>query len=266
MTSTAPTAAAEVGPMLRQWRQRRGLSQLELALAVDSSARHLSFLENGRSRPSQAMLLKLAEHLDVPVRQRNALLVAAGYAPVYAERRMDAPEMGALREGLRRLLVAYEPYPALVFDGCYEVVAFNEGVRKVMLAGVDPRLTADSVNLMRVGLHPDGLAPRVVDFPAWRRHLLERMERQLATWPNGPLRELYAEVSAYPEVEGVTGVEPVDMTSVALPFRVRHEDGVLSFLTTATTFNTPLDVTVSELAIETFLPADDATARRVRSL
>lgn len=252
-----------VGPMLRQWRQRRRLSQLDLALAVDSSARHLSFVENGRSRPSQAMVLKLAEHLDVPVRQRNALLVAAGYAPLYSELRLDAPELTPLRTSLDSLLAAYDPFPALVFDGGYQVVAANTGVQRVMLSGVDPALSS---NLMRAVLHPDGLAPRVVNFPAWRLYLLDRMQRQLTAWPHSPLRSLHDEVSSYEVVRGaVGGAGPLpDPALVAQPFQVECDGTVLSFLTTAGTFNTPLDVTVSELAIETFLPADEHTAAFLR--
>ncbi|MGX7827589.1 helix-turn-helix domain-containing protein [Actinokineospora sp. 24-640] len=248
-----------VGPMLRHWRQRRRISQLDLALAVDSSARHLSFVENGRSRPSAAMVLKLAEHLDVPVRQRNALLVAAGYAPVYTALPLGSPPLSAVRAGLDRLLTAYDPFPALVFDGGYQVVAANTGVSRVMLAGVDPALGR---NLMRAMLHPDGLAPRVVHFPAWRLYLLDRVERQLAAWPETPLRKLYDEISAYPVVRGAVGGDsPLpDISVVAQPFQVECDGTILSFLTTAATFNTPMDVTVSELAIETFLPADEHTA------
>jgi transcriptional regulator with XRE-family HTH domain len=252
-----------VGPMLRQWRQRRRISQLDLALAIDSSARHLSFVENGRSKPSQAMLLKLAEHLDVPVRQRNTLLVAAGYAPVYSELALDSAEMVPLRTSLETLLAAYDPFPALVFDGGYQVVAANTGVHRVMLTGVDPTL---STNLMRAVLHPEGLAPRVVHFPAWRLYMLNRMQRQLAAWPDSPLRELYEEVSTYEVVRGSIGGNcPLpDPGLVAQPFQVECDGTILSFVTTASTFNTPLDVTVSELAIETFLPADEHTSTFLR--
>ncbi|SDD18485.1 DNA-binding transcriptional regulator, XRE-family HTH domain [Actinokineospora iranica] len=254
-----------MGPLVRQWRERRRMSQLDLALAADSSARHLSFVENGRSKPSQAMVIKLAEQLDVPVRHRNALLLAAGYAPVYSELPLDSPEMSTVRAGIERLLDAYSPFPALVFDGAYEVVAANEGVRRVMLAGVAEHLLAAPLNLLRVGLHPEGLARRVVDFPAWREHLLDRVERQLANRPSEALRDLYDEVNAYPLVPGLPGEGPGPTVAVALPFQLEFEGSILSFVTTATTFNTPLDVTVSELAIETFLPADQVTADRLRT-
>ncbi|MGW5053102.1 helix-turn-helix transcriptional regulator [Actinokineospora sp. NPDC004072] len=249
-----------VGPLLREWRRLRRMSQLDLALSVDSSARHLSFVETGRSRPSRAMVLKLAEQLEVPLRQRNQLLVAAGYAPVYSALALDSPSMAPVRAGLERLLTAYEPFPALVFDGGYQVVASNAGVARV-LAGVSPSLTG---NLMRAFLHPDGLAPRVVNFPAWRLYMVERLERALPARPD--LRELYDEVTGYRVVGGaVGGSGPLPEPGlVAQPFRVECEGTILSFLTTAGTFNTPLDVTVSELAIEAFLPADDRTSDFLR--
>ncbi len=256
----AGDTATGVGPLLRQWRELRRMSQLELALAADSSARHLSFVETGRSKPSQPMVIKLAEHLDVPVRERNSLLLAAGYAPVYSELPLDSPEMSTVRAGIERLLDAYSPFPALVFDGRYDVLAANDAVRRVLLAGVPQHLTTPTPNLLRVGLHPDGLAQRVADFPAWREHLLERVERSLAARPSTALRTLYDEVGAYPVPPGEPGAGPGPTTAVALPFHLRHGDRVLSFITTATTFNSPLDVTVSELAIETFLPANQGTA------
>ncbi|CRK57386.1 helix-turn-helix domain protein [Alloactinosynnema sp. L-07] len=249
-----------MGPMLRQWRERRRMSQLELALALDSSARHLSFVETGRSKPSQSMVLKLAEHLDVPVRQRNELLLAAGYAPVYTEMAVDAPEMARVRAGIERLLKAYAPYPALVFDGSYTVVAANDAVVEIMLDGVIPELLTPPLNLIRICLHPNGLAPRVVNAPAWRRHLLDRLERQLSWSANPTLRTLFDEVSTYPEVPGIAGTA-ADLDTIAQSLQLGHRGEILSFITTVTTFNTPLDVTVSELAIETFMPADTATER-----
>ena len=248
-----------VGALLRQWRQRRRISQLELALAVESSARHLSFVENGRSRPSKAMLLKLADQLQVPIRQRNELLVAAGYAPEYTEFSLGSPELGPLRSSLESLLAAYDPFPALVFDGGYQVVAANTGVQRVMLAGVAPDLRT---NLMRAVLHPSGLAPRVVNFPAWRLYMLDRMQRQLSAWPSSPLGALYDEVSAYAVVRGaVGGTGPLPTAGlVSQPFQVECDGTILSFITAVSTFNTPMDVTVSELAIETFLPADERTS------
>ncbi|GAA4102882.1 helix-turn-helix transcriptional regulator [Streptomyces hundungensis] len=275
--------------MLRGWREQRRISQLELALRADSSARHISFIETGRSRPSEEMILRLAEHLDVPVRERNSLLLAAGYAPHYAQTRLDDPSMSALREGMERLLRAYDPYPAVVVDATYTVLAANRGMG-ILLDGVAPHLLTPPVNAMRLTLHPEGLAPRIHNLPEWRGHLLEQMERQIALLRNDDLRELYEEVAAHP----VCSARPVppspsapsapSLTSTpanadgsgdasahaafpfALPLRIEHAGTVLSLISTIATFNTPMDVTVSELAIETFLPADPETATYLQSL
>ncbi|MBK0373392.1 helix-turn-helix transcriptional regulator [Streptomyces sp. RB110-1] len=279
MTTAPPDT--EVGPLLREWRERRRISQLELALRADSSARHISFVETGRSRPSEDMVLRLAEALDVPVRERNALLVMAGYAPRYAQTPLDAPAMSALRESLDRLLTAYEPYPALVVDGVYGVVAANRGIA-LLLEGVAERLLVPPVNAMRLTLHPEGLAPRIVNLPEWRADLLAQMERQIALVRSPALRELYEEVAAYPVPERPADTNRPDVregaggpggsasadgraggeraAAFALPMRLEHGGRVLSFVSSIATFNTPMDVTVAELAIETFLPADRETA------
>ncbi|SFK63339.1 helix-turn-helix domain-containing protein [Streptomyces pini] len=247
-----------VGPLLRHWRERAGLSQLELALRADSSARHISFVETGRTRPSPRMVLRLAEHLDVPVRERNALLMAAGHAPHYPETPVDDPSLAALREGLERMLTAYEPFPALVVDGRYEVVAANRGIA-ALLEGVAEHLLRPPLNAMRLTLHPDGLAPRIRNLPQWREHLLEQMRRQLALLRSAPLRELYEEVAAHPVPGGDTERRGT-ASPFALPLVIEHQGHVLSFFSTITAFNTPMDVTVSELAMETFVPADPETA------
>ncbi|MFG2845857.1 helix-turn-helix domain-containing protein [Kitasatospora sp. NPDC048296] len=257
----SPTGTG-VGPLLRGWRERRQLSQLQLALRADSSARHLSFVENGRSRPSRALLLRLAEELDVPVRERNALLLAAGYAPQYPETPLDDPSMDALRAGLERLLAAHDPYPAVVIDGTFRVLAANRAA-VLVLEGVAPQLLEPPLNAVRIALHPEGLAPRIVNHRQWRRHLLERMARQLELVRSESLRQLYEEVRDYPEPAG--GATEEENCPFALPLRLRHEGRVLSFLSTVTTFNTPLDVTVSELALEAFLPADAETVRFLQS-
>ncbi|MFE7389704.1 helix-turn-helix domain-containing protein [Streptomyces sp. NPDC057582] len=258
-----------VGPLLRSWREQRRLSQLELALRADSSARHISFIETGRSRPSEEMVLRLAEHLDVPVRERNALLVMAGYAPRYTETALDDPAMGALREGMEQLLQGYDPYPALVVDGTYNVVAANRGIA-LLLEGVAGHLLAPPLNAMRLTLHPEGLAPRIRNLREWRADLLAQMERQIALARSAELRELYEEVAAYPVPESADGQdEPAGAPSAlsfALPMVVEHDGRVLSFVSSIATFNTPMDVTVAELAIETFLPADQETAMYLRSL
>ncbi|MFE6985650.1 helix-turn-helix domain-containing protein [Streptomyces griseus] len=266
MTTVLPDTG--VGPLLRDWREQRRISQLELALRADSSARHISFIETGRSRPSEEMVLRLAEQLDIPVRERNALLVVAGYAPRYAQTPLDDPAMAALREGLDRLLAAYEPYPALVVDGVYGVVAANRGIA-LLLEGVSEKLLAPPVNAMRLTLHPDGLAPRIVNLPEWRADLLAQMDRQIALVRSPELRALYDEVAAYPvpaRADATNGPEPERgreqerPAAFALPMRLEHGGRVLSFVSSIATFNTPMDVTVAELAIETFLPADRETA------
>lgn len=260
------TTTTGVGALLRTWRERRGISQLELAGRADSSSRHISFVENGRSRPSEEMVLRLADHLDVPVRDRNALLVAAGYAPRYAHTPLDAPAMAALREGLERLLTGYEPYPALIVDGTYTVVAANRGIA-MLLDGLPEHLLTPPLNAMRITLHPEGLAPRIHNFGEWRGHLLAQMERQIALARSRALRELYEEVSAYPAPDRPGGAEPEEAAAyIALPLVIEHDGHVLSFVSSISTFNTPMDVTVAELAIETMLPADPATAKYLRSL
>ncbi|WP_369194997.1 helix-turn-helix domain-containing protein [Streptomyces djakartensis] len=261
MTTHASTAGQGVGPLLRAWREQRRVSQLELALRADSSARHISFVETGRSRPSEEMVLRLAEHLDIPVRERNALLLAAGYAPRYPETPLDDPALGALRTGIERLISGYEPYPALVVDALYDVVAANRGVM-ALVDGVCPALLEPPLNAMRLALHPEGLAPRIRNLRAWRGHLLEQMQRQIALHRSEPLRALYEEVSAYPvpaQDAAEEAVEPVPY--FALPLRIEHEGRTLSFISSISTFNTPMDVTVAELAIETLLPADPATVK-----
>ncbi|MFC8238221.1 helix-turn-helix domain-containing protein [Streptomyces sp. NPDC057284] len=258
-----------VGPLLRSWRQQRRISQLELALRADSSARHISFIETGRSRPSEEMILRLADQLDIPVRERNALLVVAGYAPRYAETALDDPAMGALRDGMEQLLQGYDPYPALVVDGTYTVVAANRGIA-MLLEGVADHLLAPPLNAMRLTLHPQGLAPRIRNLRAWRADLLAQMERQIALVRSAELRELYEEVAAYPMPEATDGQDeptgPPSALSFALPLVIEYRGRVLSFVSSIATFNTPMDVTVAELAIETFLPADQETASYLRSL
>ncbi|GGQ14298.1 helix-turn-helix domain-containing protein [Streptomyces mutabilis] len=260
MSGTAPTAQG-VGPLLRAWRERRRVSQLELALRADSSARHISFIETGRSRPSEEMVLRLAEHLDVPVRERNALLLAAGYAPHYPETPLDDPALDALRAGMERLIRGYEPYPALVVDATYRVLAANRGIL-MLLDGLPEHLLESPVNAMRLTLHPEGLAPRIRNLREWRGHLLEQMERQIALHRSEPLRALYEEVAAYPVPESGAGDEPAEpVPYFALPMQIEHEGRTLSFISSISTFNTPMDVTVAELAIETLLPADPATIK-----
>ncbi|GHF44782.1 helix-turn-helix domain-containing protein [Streptomyces griseosporeus] len=271
-TAAGPSAAPAgqgVGPLLRAWRERRRVSQLELALRADSSARHISFVETGRSRPSEEMVLRLAEHLEVPVRERNALLLAAGYAPRYPETPLDDPALDAVRVGMERLIQGYEPYPALVVDALYDVRAANRGIT-MLLEGVPEELLAPPLNAMRLTLHPRGLAPRIRNLREWRGHLLAQMERQIALHRSAALRALYEEVAAYPVPEGAGAGGPdaddPPYPYFALPMLIEHDGRVLSFVSSISTFNTPMDVTVAELAIETFLPADPATVKYLQSL
>ena len=242
-----------VGPLLREWRQRRRMSQLDLALEAGVSARHLSFLETGRSRPSPEMVLHLAEQLEVPLRDRNRMLLAAGYAPVYGESGLDEPEMEPIRKALDLVLRGHEPYQAVVVDRGWDIVAANSAVG-VLTEGVAPELLT---NAMRVALHPDGLAPRIVNLGEWRAHLLERLGRQVVLSGDEILRELYDEVSAYP---GPPPEEPTHPGDIVVSLHLRAGDRVLRFFSTVAVFGTAVDITVSELAIESFFPADAQTA------
>ncbi|MET8569780.1 helix-turn-helix transcriptional regulator [Streptomyces sp. NPDC004783] len=264
VSATASTAQG-VGQLLRAWRVRRRISQLELALRADSSARHISFIETGRARPSEEMVLRLAERLDVPMRERNALLLAAGYAPHYPETPLDDPSLDALRAGMERLIRGYEPYPALVVDATYDVLAANRGILMLM-EGLPEHLLTPRPNAMRLALHPEGLAPRIRNLREWRGHLLEQMQRQIALHRSPPLRALYEEVAAYPVPDTGAGQEPDEpVPYFALPLMLEHEGRTLSFISSISTFNTPMDVTVAELAIETLLPADPATVKYLQT-
>jgi transcriptional regulator with XRE-family HTH domain len=267
-------ASVTVGPLLRSWRQRRRLSQLDLALEAGVSARHLSFIETGRSRPSAEMVLHLADELGVPLRERNQLLLAAGYAPRYGERTLDEPEMKPVRDAVDLVLAGHEPYPAVVVDRAWNMVAANRAVA-LLTEGVAPELLEPPVNVLRVSLHPDGLAPRIANLDEWRGHLLERLGRQVATTGDADLAALHDELSEYPHrgSDGqAAGAGPAGpgaaggpAPDIVIPLRLRAGDGELAFFSTVTTFGTPVDVTVSELAIESFFPADAATADAVAS-
>jgi len=250
--------------MLRDWRRRRRLSQFELALESGVSARHLSFVENGRSRPSAEMVLHLAEQLDVPLRDRNQLLLAAGYAPAFAERELDAPEMGPVREAIELVLRGHEPYPALVVDRHHGLVSANRALA-VLIAGVPEHILEPPVNVLRLSLHPEGLAPRIVNLGEWRELVLSRLAREAVASGDPALAALHDELAAYPDGKTGSGVDAA-FGEIAVPFRLRHGDTELAFLSTLTTFGTAVDVTLAELSIESFFPADEATAEAMRSL
>jgi transcriptional regulator with XRE-family HTH domain len=260
MMHTGSQHAHGVGVQLRDWRQRRRRSQLDLALDAEISPRHLSFLETGRSRPSRDMVLRLAEKLDVPLREQNELLVAAGFAPVFPERPLDDPTLEAARRAIDLVLKGHEPYPALAVDRHWTLVAANAAVAP-FLEGTDRSLHEPPVNVLRLSLHPGGLAPRIVNIVEWRSHLFERLRRQIDLTADGRLIELLEELRAYPApAESESRQAAVDYASVVVPFRLRTEAGELAFFSTTTVFGTPIDITLSELAIEAFFPADAATA------
>jgi transcriptional regulator with XRE-family HTH domain len=258
-----------VGNLLRKWRERRRLSQLDLACEAEISTRHLSFLETGRSLPSREMVLRLAERLDVPLRERNALLVAAGYAPAFPERPLDDPALQSARKAVDLVLAGHEPYPALAIDRHWTLIASNKAVPP-LLAGVDPSLLRPPVNALRLSLHPAGLAPRIANLAEWRSHLLARLRRQIEVSADPVLEELLNELCGYPapvdgaENSGAENGGAGEFAGVAVPFRLVTEQGVLSFISATTIFGTPVDVTLSELALESFFPADAATANVLR--
>jgi transcriptional regulator with XRE-family HTH domain len=253
-----------VGTLLRDWRQRRRLSQLDLALDAGVSARHLSFVETGRSKPSSEMVLHLAEQLQVPLRERNQLLLAAGYAPVYGQRTLDDPEMQPVREAIQLVLGGHEPYPALLVDQHWEMVAANRGVA-LITEGVAPDLLEPPVNALRVALHPEGMAPRILNLAEWRAHLLERLARQITVTGDPALAALYEELSAYPAPPLETNGGHSIASDIVVSLRLDSGDRELSFFSTITTFGTAVDITVAELAIESFFPADAATAEHLRA-
>jgi transcriptional regulator with XRE-family HTH domain len=257
-------ARPAVGALLRDWRQRRRMTQMDLALEADVSTRHLSFIETGRSTPSADMVKHLAEQLDVPLRERNELLLAAGYAPAYGQRDLDEPEMGPVREALDRVLAGHEPFPAVVVDRHWGMVAGNSAIG-LLTAGVAAHLLEPPVNVLRLTLHPEGMAPRIANLAEWRAHLLDRLGRQAVVSGDPALSALYDELAAIPG-----GGEPApspDLAAgeIAVPLRIRHGQGELRFISTYTTFGTAVDVTVSELSIEAFFPADAATAQALYS-
>lgn len=250
-----------VGNLLRDWRRRRRLSQLDLACEADISARHLSFLETGRSLPSREMVLHLAEQLAIPLRERNALLVAAGYAPIFPERLLEDPTLQAARKVIDLVLAGHEPFPAIAVDRHWSLIASNRAV-PLFLAGVDSSLLAPPVNVLRLSLHPGGLAPRIVNLAEWRSHLLARLRRQIEASADPVLADLFDELSGYRVASGGKYNAPTDTdyAGVAVPLQYATEDGILSFISTTTVFGTPVDITLSELALESFFPADAATS------
>ncbi len=255
-------APTPVGHLLRVWRERRHYSQLSLATEAEISQKHLSFIESGRSSPSREMVLHLAERLDIPLRERNTLLMAAGYAPVFRDRPLDDPALERARATIDIILKAHEPYPALVVDRQWRLVAANATVA-LLMAGADPILLKPPINVMRLSLHPRGLAPLIINLGEWRAHLLDRLRRQHRLTLDPAIGTLLQEVSAYPGGKAHSAAHHDD---IAVPLKLRTQAGTLSFISTVTVFGTAVDITLSELSLETFYPADAETAATLRSL
>ena len=252
-----------IGDLLREWRQHRRLSQLALALDAGISTKHLSFLETGRSRPSRDMLLHLAELLGVPLRERNALLQAAGFAALYPQHALSDPEMHAARQAMETILAAHDPYPALAVDRHWTIVAANQATHRLLAATVAPHLLAPPANALRASLHPEGLAPHIANLPTWRGHILARLRQQIAATADPVLSELLQELAAYPG--GTEHPTPTE-SGLVVPLQLRLGDQILSLFGTITVFGTPVDITLAELALEAFYPADEATAAVLRGM
>lgn len=267
-SSVRPTHTPPVGTLLRDWRQRRRLSQLDLALETDVSARHLSFIETGRSTPSREMLIRLAERLDIPLRERNTLLMAAGHAPVYAERPLADPGMASAQRAVTLILQGHMPYPAIAVDSHWTLLQANP-IAQALMGSVHPSLLQGPVNVLRVSLHPQGFAPQIVNLADWRAHLLARLHQQIEASGDAVLSALLQELRQYPLPSPDAAPQPHaddDLGGVAVPLRLRTPFGVLSFISTTTVFGTPIDITLSELALETFFPADEATQQALQAL
>lgn len=243
---------------------RRRLSQLELALEADTSPRHLSFIETGRSSPSRDMVLRLAERLAVPLRERNILLLAAGYAPRFPERRLNDDELAAAYRAVQLVLKGHEPFPALAVDRHWSLVAQNDAIAP-FLAGIDHALLEPPLNVLKLSLHPQGLAPRIANLAEWRDHLLDRLRRQIDATADPMLAALLEELESYPAPPGGDHDRTASgYGGIAVPLRIVRDDAELAFYSTTTVFGTPLDITLSELAIEAFFPADEHTAAALR--
>src|SRR5580704_5625833 len=249
-----------IGDHLREWRQRRHLSQLDLAVDAEISARHLSFVETGRAAPSRDMVLKLAERLAVPLRERNVLLVAAGFAPAFPQRSLDDPALKSARAAIDLVLKAHEPNPALAYDRHWNLVSANR-MMMPLLEGVPARLLGQPVNILRLAFHPEALAARTVNLAEWCSHLLERLHRQCEATADPELIKLYHELKAYPRPARSA---PLPADNVAIPFKLRFGGDVLSFMSATMIFGTPVDITLSEMVLETLFPADEFTADRLR--
>ena len=257
-------ASRPVGDMLREWRQRRRISQLDLALEAEVSTKHVSFVETGRAQPSREMILRFAEHLQVPLRDRNVLLTAGGFAALFPERSLEDTALATARRAVDLVLRGHEPYPAIAVDRHWTLVAANTAVAPLM-TGIAPALLQPPTNVLRLSLHPAGLASRIVNYGEWRAHVIERVRRQVDTTGDAILADLLRELRQYPvPSSSEASTTTRDYAGVVIPLELRTDAGVLAFFSTTTVFGTPVDITLSELAVESFFPADDATAETLR--
>ena len=251
-------SATTVGELLRDWRARRRFSQLDLAGEADVSTRHLSFVESGRSMPSRELLMRLAEPLAMPLRERNRLLHAAGYAPIHSEKALDAPDMAAALAAVETVLAAHLPFPALAVDRHWDLVLANDAA-KAILADIDPLLLEPPVNVLRATLHPRGLAQEIVNLAEWRHHLLARLRMDIDRSGDPMLEALHREIAAFPHPASARPLGPAQRVAVPLAIRDRTSGLILTFLSTTTVFGTATDVTLAELTLECFYPADETT-------
>jgi transcriptional regulator with XRE-family HTH domain len=259
-------AMSTIGPLLKEWRQRRRISQLDLAMEAEISQRHLSFVESGRARPSREMVLRLAERLAVPLRARNALLVAAGHAPAYAERGLGDPALAPAIDAVRMILDGHDPWPALGVDRRWDLLAANRMAMRLM-EGIDAALLGPPVNVLRASLHPGGLAPRIANLRAWKTHVMDRLRRDADVSGDPALEALLAEIARYPGgAEPPPGAAERERGLIATPLRLRVPGGELAFISTTTVFGTATDVTLAEITLETFFPADGETAAALRAM
>jgi transcriptional regulator with XRE-family HTH domain len=266
MKAQSAPLPSTAGELIQSWRRRRRLSQLDLAVEAGVSQRHLSFVETGRAAPSRDMVLLLAEHLAVPARERNALLVAAGFAPSFRQRTLEDPELIPVRAAVDQILAGHEPHPALAIDRHWTLVSANRAVGR-LLEGVDPAMMAPPVNVLRLSLHPSGLAARIVNFRDWRAHVVRRLQQQIELSADAGLEALLDEIRGYPTPPAArppTARAETVLAGIAVPFVLTTSAGLLSFLSTTTIFGTAVDVTLSELAVESFFPADARTAAIMR--
>lgn len=250
---------------MRDWRSRRRLSQLDLALDADISPKHLSFIETGRAHPSREMILHLAEQLGIPLRERNVLLTSAGFAPVFPEHSLDDDALQAARQTVDLILQGHEPNPALAIDRRWNLITANRTVG-VFLKDVSAEQLQPPINVLRLSLHPQGLAPKILNFAEWRMHLFERLRRQIETTADAVLMDLEKELKSYPGLESSSVNGRVDSSKIAIPIKLLAGEKELSFISTTTIFGTPLEITLSEIAIESFFPADQATTEWLRQL